>query len=275
MGDFVRLSKFGTHLCAAGALLVACSLQNFDYLQDGGTGGTSAGTAGSNNAGASASAGGTTILGEAGATLQGDAGRTSSPQGGKGGTPPETQMGEAGEPAFVGGAGGAAGADTGNMGTGAVGELVNPSFETGNTMGWTVLPAEALTKKHAYVQWPVGGGSVPEGHYEFSTWHETDAFTVELSQTIKGLSDGTYTFKGYFSRGDGFNSVTMFARNCGSTDPAPVPIPLTEPTQWLDVEVTGIEVVGGSCEVGIAIDSKPTNWLNADLFTFQKELTTN
>jgi hypothetical protein len=54
-----------------------------------------------------------------------------------------------------------------------------------------------------------------------------------------------------------------------------VPIPLTEPTQWLDVEVTGIEVVGGSCEVGIAIDSKATNWLNADLFTFQKELTTN
>jgi hypothetical protein len=35
--------------------------------------------------------------------------------------------------------------------------------------------------------------------------------------------------------------------------------------------VKDIEVVGGSCEVGLHIESQPKEWMNADLFTFEKD----
>lgn len=251
-------------------LLASCSFQNFDYLEGGGgNGGAGGGGAG----GASATAGKGTL--EAGSSSSPEGGMGDGlagsfggpPEGGKGGTDGGPAGGGGGD---EGGTGGAAGEGTGN--TGAVGQLVNPSFETSNTLGWTVEPSDALTKRHAFVQVAQGTATVPDGAYEFSTWHMSDSFAVEIHQTIRGLEDGTYTFKGYFSRGDGFNAVSMFARHCGGADPEPVPVPLTDPSQWLNVEVTGIEVVGGSCEVGLSIDSNPTNWLNADLFTFEKEV---
>jgi hypothetical protein len=34
------------------------------------------------------------------------------------------------------------------------------------------------------------------------------------------------------------------------------------------VELPGIVVSGGSCTVGVLIDSNANNWLNADKFTF-------
>jgi hypothetical protein len=251
-------------LQAALLLLVGCSLQKFDYLQGGASGASSGG---SPAAGGSQDRGGTESSGEAGKleTAAGSAGQAEAGKGGGG-----AESGGTSAAAGEGGmdsAGGAA--DKPNGGTGAVGELVNPSFETSNTMGWTVEPSDALTKKHAFVQWPVGGGSVPHGNYEFSTWHGTDAFAVEAYQKIEGLADGKYTFKGYFSRGDGFNDVHLFARHCGGAEAEPVPIPLTEPTQWLAVEMNGIDVVGGSCEVGMVIDSNASNWLNADMFSFE------
>ena len=247
----------------AGALLVGCSLQNFDYLSEGQAPANSAGSAGTSG-GTQSSQGGS----EAGGATGGDAGGGTENTAGAGA---ESTAGGAGHGEGGMGAVGGEGGDPGGGGTGAVGELLNPSFENASTSGWTVDPNDALVEKYLFVQWPVGAGSVPEGEYELSTWHDMDAFTVELRQTILGIADGTYTFKGYFSRGDGFNSVTLFARDCGGTDPEPVPVPVTADSQWLAVELSGIEVVGGACEVGLRIDSNPNNWLNADLFSFEPE----
>lgn len=265
MKRFVPSTRLTTRLQMAVLLLAGCSLQKFDYLQEGGAGTSSGG-------GVPSAAGSTNPSGGSDSTPQGGQGEPASAgkagsasHAGKGG---EADAGDGNVPIGEGGAGGAAGAPNG--GTGAVGELVNPSFESGNVSGWQVEPAEALTKKYAFVQWPQGAGSVPDGQYEFSTWHKTDTFTVELFQTLKGLEDGTYTFKGYFSRG-ALNAASMFARNCGDVDPEPVPVPLTDPSQWLAVSLTGIAVSGGSCEVGLRIDSSAENWLNADLFSFEKE----
>src|ERR1041384_4748075 len=137
--------------------------------------------------------------------------------------------------------------------------------------GMTVEPADALTKRHAFVQVAQGSSTIPDGIYQFSIWHGTDTYTVDLHQTVTGLEDGTYTFKAYFTRGDGFTDVQMFARDCGGPDLEPMPVPLTDASQWLNVELTGIEVTGGSCDVGLSIGANPANWLNADLFTFEKE----
>jgi hypothetical protein len=256
MRRFVSRPQLATWLVAAGALAIGCSFQEFDYLQDGGTLPPEGGKA---SAGTSSTPGGTKPDGQGGAGETSGAG--TAPSGGKGGGPTHhPDAGDTGNP-NAGGAGGAGGADSGG-GTGATGELVNPSFETFNTVGWTVEPPTTF----AFVQAPQGTDKNPDGAYEFSTWSQLESFSVELYQNIKGLADGTYTFKGYFSSGP--NKVSMFARHCGAADPEPVTVPAQA---WTPIELKGIEVVGGSCEVGIRVESQKTEWMNADLFSFEKD----
>jgi hypothetical protein len=243
----------------AALLAAGCSLQDFEYLQQG-TGG--AGGAGGSATAGSPVRGGSETSGEGGetagsSTIAGQGGKSSTGGvGGSGGSKPSE-----------GGSGG------GNAGTGAVGELVNHSFETGSLMGWTLDPPNLVNDPRcAYVQGPTQGATVPDGTQEFSTWNKTEAFVAELSQTITGIEDGTYVFKGYFNLGNvGFNKVEAFARDCGGTDPKPVAIIGTGNTEWLPIWVKGIEVKGGSCTVGVLVDSQANAWLNADLFTFEPD----
>jgi hypothetical protein len=259
----------------------ACSFQDFGYLQEPAdeTGGTNSGGASgvSGTSGTSGTSGSSSESGASGTSATGGRGGSSA-TGGDGGD------GEMGGEAGSGPAGGASGSGSGGAGMGgmmggmggsggmgAVGQLLNPSFESFNTMGWTVEPASALTNRYIFVQAPTGTVPAPDGAYELATWHQTDGFQVEIHQTVLGLEDGTYTFQGWFSRGDGFNDIYMFARECGGTDPEPLPIPLTDPSSFELVALTGIEVVGGSCKVGIYVDSNLGNWMNADKFSLQPE----
>ena len=262
MKGFVSRPKLATWLYAAGALAVGCSFQKFDYLQDSGA---SLGGGGVASAGSGGAQGGTKPVGQSGAGESMTAGTATV--AGKGG---QTHGGEAGAPVKPGDAGaGGAGGDDSNGGTGAVGELVNPSFETFNTVGWTLEPPGPYAK----VQAAQGQDHAPDGGLEFSTWSDTLSYTVELYQNILGLEDGKYTFKGYVSSGlvgAGAHNVWMFARKCGgAVDPDPIPIPAQT---WTPVQIKGIEVVGGSCEVGLRIESTPLQWMNADLFTFTKDV---
>jgi hypothetical protein len=263
MRRFVSRPQLLIWLGVAGALVAGCSFQEFDYLQDGGTIPSRGGSA---SAGSSTTEGGTKPDGQSGAGEPSGAGTagTSAGKGGGAGSTHHPDAGDTGNPGEGGaaGAGGAGGAD-GSGATGATGELVNPSFETFNTVGWTVKPSGT----YAFVQAPQGTDKNPDGAYEFSTWSQNESFTVELYQNIKGLEDGKYTFKGYFSAG--LNNVSIFARNCGgAADPTPVAVPAQT---WTAVEVKDIEVVGGSCEVGVHVESMATQWMNADLFTFEKD----
>jgi hypothetical protein len=261
------------------ALLFAagCSLQNFDYLQQGSGGSSSGGT--SSTAGNS-SAG----------TENGEGGEAAAPSGsggsgGKGGSQPSggTDAGAdpggsdtGGAPQGGGGKGGGGNGGTGGSGggggTGATGQLVNGSFETGTIKGWTVEPAKALMNppRYAYVQTATPGASVQDGVYEFSTWHGTDEFTVNLFQTIEGLKDGTYVFKGYFNFGGSHKSVKLYAKDCGGADPDPITILPAGPADWPPHSIENIEVEGGKCTVGVEISSNPEGWLNADLFTLER-----
>lgn len=270
---------------------VACSLQDFDYLQSGGlggsgTGGTAGGRAGAGGGGAPTTGGaaGSGLGGSAGTGDAGDAGASGTGQAaGAAGAAGEGGMGGLWASAGEGGQAGAAGDGTGgaqggtsggtagmpNGGTGGQRVLlVNGGFES-NYTGWTFAPAEAKGT-FAYVQWPPQGATNVEGKFELSTWAESAAFTVDISQSVTGLSDGKYTFKGWFNRGDGFNAIYLFARDCGGED-RQENVPLTAATQWLEVGIGGIDVVGGGCEVGFFVDSNPANWLNADAFSFEQD----
>lgn len=143
--------------------------------------------------------------------------------------------------------------------------IVNGSFEQGY-LGWVIDPPSAQGE-FAFIQWPPGGSTTPDGQNEMSTWSDEAAWAVYVYQEIQGIPDGFYTFTGNFNRGDGHNSTQLFARNCGGEDVFE-DIPLTAPSEWLEFSITGIEVIGGACEVGFFVDSPVLAWFNSDLFSF-------
>lgn len=255
-----RKPGFGT---AQLVLLLAagCSLQDFDYLQQG-TGGS--------NAGGTDSSAGTSAAG----TENGEGGEAAGPSsGGKGGEGPSGGSKSGGSDSGGSASGGKppSGGTGGGGGSGATGELINGSFETNTTFGWTLSPATS----YAFTQRAQGSATIPDGVYQFSTWAETATFAVDLHQTIKGIEDGTYVFKGYFNLGGNFNGVELYASDCGGVDPEPIAILPAGASAWLPVMIEGIDVKGGSCTVGVRIDSNAMDWLNADLFTFELDPNAN
>ena len=111
----------------------------------------------------------------------------------------------------------------------------------------------------------------PNGSYELATWHGTSAYNAEIYQKVTGLEDGTYTFSAFFSWGMAIGDIYMFARDCGGADPDPFPIPSTPADSFIEVSMTGIEVVGGSCEVGLHVEGAANAWMNADMFSLELE----
>jgi hypothetical protein len=230
-------------LAISGAL--GCSFQNFDYLKND----DQSGAGGRPGSGGSSGAAGTALGGQAG----GDA---------------ESDGDAAGSLLVDGDTSRDAAADAPGEGSRPSSGLVNPSFEEGYT-GWLFEPTSAMGR-YAYTQYPTAGAVTVDGQNELATWAASDAFTVKVFQSFVGLANGRYTFKGYFNRGDGHNAVYMYAANCGGAD-RQQSVPLTGPTQWLQVGIGGIDVTAGRCEVGFFVDANATNWLNADAFAFDMD----
>jgi hypothetical protein len=245
--------------------LIACSLQNFDYLtRDRG----------------SADSGGDGLADDATADT------SSPPEGGADGTSDAKVATDATDANSatdaltdaMGDTGGGASdamdaqevgtddADSGDGGTVAPNLVANSNFDQG-LAGWAVVVVPGTATHDAFIQAPIGSSTTPQGQaVELAIYSATDAFTVEVSQMLSNLADGTYTFSGFFNRGND-NQAYIFAKGCGG--PAQqVSIPLTSPTGWDPVSMT-IQVSGGTCQVGFFVDSSATNWLNADGFSFQ------
>lgn len=290
----MRWSKFNW---AFGAIaLYACSFQNFDYLNEG-TGGkvnASGGAAGTKggSGGMPAGSGGVTVASRGGAEATGGEGGEFGSGGvavvGSGGVSALGGSTAKGGASTVAGAGATAGTSSGSGGTTAAGggaqggstarggaasggmsnpTLVNPSFESSLT-GWTIDPPDAgpSGKRYVYTQAPTDSSKPPNGSQELATWHDKDSYQVTVSQTLRGLKDGIYTFQGYFSS-DRSGGTFIFARNCGGAD-REVQVPTTSWT-WFTFGIKDIHVSGGSCEVGIRVIGAPNDYLNADMFTFE------
>jgi hypothetical protein len=236
----------------------ACSLQDFNALGAGSkntTGGVDQGMGGG------ASGGG------AGMATQGQGGtRTAASTGG-------AESG--GSNAGVGGRAGTGGATSGGTasggttsGGGAAGQLVNPSFESGST-GWVVDPATELgvpncTNCSAYIQGPIGTATVHQGAFQLSVYDSTRTYAFKVYQVVNGLTDGQYVFSGWFYHG-AITTAYLYATDCGGADPAHAVVVAND--TWVRVSVSGIEVVGGHCEVGFYVEGGGADWLNADDFT--------
>jgi hypothetical protein len=134
--------------------------------------------------------------------------------------------------------------------------------------GWIIDPQIASTNRYIYFQWPPTGASAVDGAYIASVWHATDEYQFSVYQKLDGLEDGLYTFKGFFSSTLA-REVYVFARNCGGVDlTEPVP---TNSFPWHQVGVSGIQVVGGHCEVGFFVHGIANDWLNVDLLSFERD----
>lgn len=262
----------GRHVWRAAvvASVVSCSFQDFDYLQNKATSSSTSSGGGGGNGG---SGGGGGSLGSsnggAGGSTASNSGASNTGGGGTGGSSSSTTSNTS-----TGGMGGDDGSSTTLGFAGAAGAfggdniLTNSSFEEGWT-GWSVEP-EASRNTHARVKWPQPGSVTPNGESEeflLGTWHDADAYVLSVVQPVDALEDGSYGLIGFFNWGGAVNAVRMFARNCGGDDIYQDVQP-TADTQWREVIITDIEVVGGHCEVGLEIDSNPGGWLNADMFSF-------
>jgi hypothetical protein len=97
-----------------------------------------------------------------------------------------------------------------------------------------------------------------------SVYDATRTYAFKVYQVVDGLTDGQYVFSGWFYHG-AITTAYLFATDCGGADPAHATV-VTSDT-WVKVTLTGIEVVGGHCEVGFYVEGGGADWLNADDFT--------
>ncbi len=157
--------------------------------------------------------------------------------------------------------------------------IVNPNFNGYSLAGWTFVSVPADGGPYAFAQAPVGSAITPQGQAdELAFYSATDAFTVDVSQTIKNLRDGTYTFVGYFNCG-ALNQRFIYVKGCDGTNGGPdggeqtsvIPMPSSS-VAWEQVTISGIQVSGGSCTVGFFVDANATQYLNADGFSFERSV---
>ncbi len=234
-----------------------CSLQNFDYLTSGAASSLEAGAASETGAASGTDDGSSVEMPTNDGSLGTDTGAYDAGSG---------QTGLDG------------GGDARPEAGGPMNYLANPNFALSTLDGWSVDPPSAA-QEYVFTQAPVGSAYTPQGQeYEVATYSGTDSFTVDLSQTLTNLPDGVYAFSGWFNRGDN-NEAYIYAQGCGQDagvavgpDGGPggivVDIPLTSTTGWEQVTIGGLHVTGGTCRVGLYVDASPSDWLNADGFSF-------
>src|SRR5690606_19570447 len=214
----------------AGLALGACSLQDFDYLQDGksetvGTGGTgTGGTSGTSNTGGSGmqtSGGSPGAGGDAGASGSGSGtGGMAGGSSGDGG-----MAGMAGVPSGDGGTAGATGGTGGASGTGGTpgpDVLDNPGFELGvshsTTPGWT----NEGTPDAAFIDFNEARPPTPPSYGRLGHWLQDNSKGYEVStfQEVNPIPNGTYTFRLWIVRMvGGYDEQYIFARGFSADDP--------------------------------------------------------
>ncbi|WP_180754539.1 glycosyl hydrolase 53 family protein [Hymenobacter sp. DG01] len=141
--------------------------------------------------------------------------------------------------------------------------LANPSFEAN---GATQSPASWSTwanntANQAADKTETGGQS---GTYRLTHWLGTP-YQVSTFQTLTGLPSGTYTLRAWVLNGGGQKACHLYANNLSGTEKN-VPLPPTE--AWVQIQLTGIEVSNGQCEIGLWSDANAGNWCSLDNVEF-------
>jgi arabinogalactan endo-1,4-beta-galactosidase len=136
----------------------------------------------------------------------------------------------------------------------------NPGFETGDLTGWSVEGDTQAVNISNEKQ------NVYQDTYAAHYWLGTP-FHFSLSQTISGLADGRYAFSLWIQGGGGEKVLQLFAKDCGGESKA-LDFANTGWQQWSNPTLKGIQVAGGSCTIGLALDSDAGSWAFIDGVVF-------
>ncbi|UOQ96832.1 glycosyl hydrolase 53 family protein [Hymenobacter sp. 5317J-9] len=137
----------------------------------------------------------------------------------------------------------------------ARGLVYNPGFEyTGATqtvLGWTTTgDADAdLTQFYGY------SSSYQLGH------QRATAYQVRTSQLLTNLPNGTYTLRAWGQSSGGQTQCQLYANGFGGSERATT-LPATG--NWERVEVPGIVVTNGQCEIGLRSDAHANETASLD-----------
>jgi arabinogalactan endo-1,4-beta-galactosidase len=142
--------------------------------------------------------------------------------------------------------------------------FLDPGFESGALAEWTITGDADAVKNERNL------GNAHSGLHAFHYW-KSAPFKFELSKQFSGLSNGRYTFSAWAAGGGGEKSVRLFARNCGNDKNNNAAISNTGWQKWRQYKISGIQVTGGTCTVGVAVDGATGNWGNIDDVEFAAE----
>lgn len=135
----------------------------------------------------------------------------------------------------------------------------NGSFER-DLESWTTThsPAEGTSPISIQGNWsPSGGGSK-----RLDYWSAT-AYTANTHQTIKGLTNGSYTLSAWVERGAGFNESYMYAKNTG-TDEVRIDVP--QSGDWVQIHLP-LVVANNMLTLGFYADGTAESFMGVDLIT--------
>ena len=148
--------------------------------------------------------------------------------------------------------------------------LVNPGFEqdpayTSTITGWRsggANPGSSYTEAQ---------GGPHTGQYYGCQWNAVSS--VYTYQVVPNLPNGLYTLRAWTRSTGGQQSTTMLAQNYGGAKQE-VAIPPSASYQygpWILVEITGITVTNGQCEVGFQSTGAANKWLYFDDVEFVRQ----
>ncbi|MFD1470301.1 glycosyl hydrolase 53 family protein [Hymenobacter caeli] len=143
----------------------------------------------------------------------------------------------------------------------APGLVYNPGFEyTGATptpLGWST--ASAADADADYTE----GGS-HSGFFRL-THYKATAYQVRTYQLLSNLPNGTYTLSGWVTSGGGQNSCQLYANGFGGGEKA---VNVPQAVNFTQIQVPGIVVTNGQCEIGLRSDANAGNYCSLDDVTF-------
>ncbi len=145
----------------------------------------------------------------------------------------------------------------------------NPGFETSDSSAsWSITGSQGVAS------FKTDSGNAYAGTRAVNYWSQS-AFNFTLSQTLTGLTNGTYVLKARVSGGGGDNSIHLFAEGYGGVDLTSANIVNTGWQQWNDGTLGSIEVTNGQATIGLTVDAPATSdgiWGWIDSFEFFKQV---
>ncbi|MGI4824437.1 MAG: T9SS type A sorting domain-containing protein [Janthinobacterium lividum] len=153
-----------------------------------------------------------------------------------------------------------------------LGTVANPGFEADSKemdapTGWQKILANG-TDNHASYSEAYAGAHTGTYH---GTHYRPEAYEVYTYQVVTGLGAGTYSFKAWVRSTGGQAIAQMQAKNYGGSL-LTTNIKASNGDNWDLVELKGITVSNGQCEIGFYSKAMAGQWIYFDDIEFVKQV---